>query len=106
LAGERHQLNYQSSEKMRNSKWARCVWIGIRASRSKATNEPAGTALCTSAPQSTWEPSPAGLIHLPDFDWKEFDEAKGGRAAMRVGQLREALGKDIRSGFVFIHEVF
>jgi KaiC/GvpD/RAD55 family RecA-like ATPase len=46
------------------------------------------------ASRSAWERSPAGFIHLPDFDWKDFDDGKGGRAVMQVDHLREALGKD------------
>ena len=46
------------------------------------------------ASRSAWERSPAGFIHLPDFDWKDFDGGKGGRAVMQVEHLREALGKD------------
>jgi hypothetical protein len=46
------------------------------------------------AARSAWERSPAGFIHLPDFDWKAFDGGKGGRSVMQVEHLREALGTD------------
>ena len=46
------------------------------------------------AARSAWERSPAGFIHLPDFDWKSFDGGQGGRTVMQVEHLREALGTD------------
>lgn len=44
--------------------------------------------------RSAWERSPSGFVHLPDFDWKEFDGGKGGRPVMLLEHLREALGPD------------
>jgi hypothetical protein len=46
------------------------------------------------AARSAWERSPAGFIHLPDFDWKAFDGGEGGRTVMQVEHLREALGSE------------
>jgi hypothetical protein len=46
------------------------------------------------AARSAWERSPAGFIHLPNFDWKAFDGGQGGRTVMQVEHLREALGTE------------
>jgi len=46
------------------------------------------------AARSAWERSPAGFIHLPNFDWKAFDGGHGSRTVMQVEHLREALGTE------------
>ena len=46
------------------------------------------------AGRTAWERKPSGFNPLRDFDWKAFDNGKGGRKVIRPEHIREALGDD------------
>jgi hypothetical protein len=76
----------------------RCIFIMVRGTADETDNSVVwfnpknSNGPCAS--RSAWERSPSGFVPIPDFDWKEFEGGKGGRAVMQVEHLKEALGKD------------
>lgn len=49
------------------------------------------------APRRAFEFSPAGFMEIPDFDWKDFDGASGGRKIVRAEHIQGALGDSLVS---------
>jgi hypothetical protein len=76
----------------------RCIFIMVRGTADETDNSVVwfnpknSNGPCAS--RTAWERSPSGFVPIPDFDWKEFEGGKGGRAVMQVEHLKEALGKD------------
>jgi hypothetical protein len=47
------------------------------------------------APRRAFEVTPAGFHQIPDFDWKDFDGASGGRKIITLDDIQSVLGDSL-----------